>query len=133
MICIMADGISFGLFLSLNCTDLYKREEILDLRLGNQTLEVRVRTVRSTSLIIHRKWLLHHQKVTRCSFNLNIGMEHMHNVKTQVRLLHLIRVCTISYSSVLNKYKRKCSDDSIRNIGPKHLSIHCVSRSYCSI
>ena len=85
------------------------------------------------SLIIHRKWLLHHQKVTRYSCNLNIGMEHKHTVQTQIRLSHLIKVCTISYSAVLNKHKRKYGDDSILNIGPKYLSIHCVSRSYCSI
>ena len=30
---------------------------------------------------------------------------------TQIRLLHLIRVSTISYSSVLNKHKRKYGDD----------------------
>ena len=32
-------------------------------------------------------------------------------MQTQIRLLHLIRVCTISYSAVLNKHKRKYSDD----------------------
>ena len=54
-------------------------------------------------------------------------------MQTQIRLLHLIRVCTISCSAVLNKHKRKYGDDSILNIGPKYLSIHCVSSSYCSI
>ena len=32
-------------------------------------------------------------------------------MQTQIRLLHLIRVCTISYSAVLNKHKRKYGDD----------------------
>ena len=32
-------------------------------------------------------------------------------MQTQIRLLHLIRVCTISYSVVLNKHKRKYGDD----------------------
>ena len=32
-------------------------------------------------------------------------------MQTQVRLLHLIRVCTISYSAVLNKHKRKYGDE----------------------
>ena len=100
--------------------------------LRNRSLTARVRSVRSVSLIIHRKWLLHHQKVTRYSCNLNIGMEHKHTVQTHIRLLHLIRVCTIRYSAVLNKHKRKYGDDSILNIGPKYLSIHCVSKSYCS-
>ena len=47
-------------------------------------------------------------------------------MQTQIRLLHLIRVCTISCSAVSNKHKRKCGDDSILNIGPTYLSIHCV-------
>ena len=37
-------------------------------------------------------------------------------MQTQIRLLHLIRVCTISYSAVLNNHKRKYGDDSIPNI-----------------
>ena len=98
-----------------------------------QILEVKVRSVRSTSLIIYRKWLLHHQKVTRYSRNLKIGMEHKHTVQTQIRLLHLIWVYTISYSAVLNKHKRKYGEYSILNVGPKYLRIHCVSRSYYSI
>ena len=78
--CSMADGISFDVSLSLNCTDFCL-----------ETLEVlRIWSVCLTSLIIHRKWLLHHQKVTRVSCNLNIGMEHKHTVQTQIRLLHLI-------------------------------------------
>ena len=32
-------------------------------------------------------------------------------MQTQIRLLHLIRVCMISYSAVLNKHKRKYGDD----------------------
>ena len=32
-------------------------------------------------------------------------------MQTQIRLLHLIRVCTISYSAVLYKHKRKYGDD----------------------
>ena len=32
-------------------------------------------------------------------------------MQTQIRLLYLIRVCTISYSAVLNKHKRKYGDD----------------------
>ena len=32
-------------------------------------------------------------------------------MQTQIRLLRLIRVCTISYSAVLNKHKRKYGDD----------------------
>ena len=32
-------------------------------------------------------------------------------MQTQIRLLHLIRVCTISYSAILNKHKRKYGDD----------------------
>ena len=122
--------ISFDVFLSLNCTVLYKRG-------GGawkpdsyfQILEVRFRSVHPASLTIHRKWLLHHQKVTRYSCNLNIGMAHKHTVQTQIRLLHLIRVCTISYSAVLNKHKRKFGDDLMLKL----LSIHFVSRSYCSI
>ena len=76
---------------------------------------------------------MHHQKVTRYSCNLKIGMEYKHTVQTQIRLLPLIRVCTLSYSAGLNKHKRNCGDDSILNIGLKYLSIHCVSWSYCSI
>ena len=56
-------------------------------------------------------------------------MEHKYTVQTQITLLHLIRVCTICYSAVLNKNKRKYSGDSILNIGPKYTSIHCVFRS----
>ena len=32
-------------------------------------------------------------------------------MQTQIRLLHLIRVCTISYSAAWNKHKRKYGDD----------------------
>ena len=32
-------------------------------------------------------------------------------MQTQIRLLHLIRVCRISYSAILNKHKRKYGDD----------------------
>ena len=32
-------------------------------------------------------------------------------MQTQIRLLHLIRVCTISYFAVLYKHKRKYGDD----------------------
>ena len=32
-------------------------------------------------------------------------------MQTQIRLLYLIRVCTISYSAVLYKHKRKYGDD----------------------
>ena len=49
--CSMADGISFDVSLSLNCTDLYKRgggAEKLDSNF--QILEVRVRSVRSAFL-----------------------------------------------------------------------------------
>ena len=45
-------------------------------------------------------WLLHHQKVTRYSCNLNIGMVLKHTVQTQIRLTHLSKVCTIRYSAV---------------------------------
>ena len=54
-------------------------------------------------------------------------------IQQLIRLLHLIRVCTISYSAVLNKHERKYGDDSILNMGPKYSRIHCVSRSYCYI
>ena len=125
--CSMADGIFFDISLSFNFTDLYKREEELRKTDSNfQILEVRLRSVRSASLFIHRKWLLHHQKVT-------IGMEHKDIVHTQVRLLHLIRVCTTSCSAVLNQHKRKYGYYSILNDGPKYLSVNFVSRSYCSI
>ena len=84
--CNMADGISFAVSLSLNCKDLYKREGGAQKPDSNfQILEVRVRSVRS-ALFIHRKWLLHHRKVTMYSCNLNIGMEHKHTVQTQIRL-----------------------------------------------
>ena len=32
-------------------------------------------------------------------------------MQTQIRLLHLIRVCTISYSAVFNKHNRNYGDD----------------------
>ena len=53
--------------------------------------------------------------------------------KTADQTIHLIRVCTTSYSAKHAKHKKKAGDDSILNIGPKYLSIHCVSRSHCSI
>ena len=126
----MADGISFDVSLSLNCTDLYKRGGGTYKPDSNfQILEVRVGSVRSASLIIYRKWLMHHQKVTRYVCNLNIGMKHKLTMQTQITLLHLIRICTISYSVVLNKHKRKKVDDSILNIGSKYFSIYCLSSS----
>ena len=107
----MADRISFDVSLSLNCTDLYNEEEVLRnwtltsrfWKITFQILEVRFQSVHSASLFIHWKWLLHHQKVTRRftpvnSRNiLNIGKTHKHTVQTQIRLLHLISVCTIIY------------------------------------
>ena len=54
---------------------------------------------------------------------------------TLIRLLRLIRVCTISYYAVTvsSKHEIKYGDDSILNIGQKFSSIHCVYRSYCYI
>ena len=54
----------------------------------------------------------------RYSCNLKIWIEHKYTVQIQIRLLPLIRVCTISYSAALNKvplnkHKRKYGDDSI--------------------
>ena len=47
----MADGVSFDVSLSLNCTDLYKREGgALKPDSNFQILEVRVRSVRSAFL-----------------------------------------------------------------------------------
>ena len=38
---------------------------------------------------------------------LNIRKEHKHTVQTQIRLLHLIRVCTISYSASLKQIQKE--------------------------
>ena len=92
----MADGISFDVSLSLNCTDFTNAEE----EFRNRTLTSRFWKLESglyapPSLVIPRKWLLHHRKVTRYSCNLNIGVEHKHTVQTQIRLCRPKSDCSI--------------------------------------
>ena len=94
--CSMADGISFEVSLSLNCETCTNAKE----ELRNRTLTSRFWKLESglyapPSLVIHRKWLLHHRKVTRYSCNLNIGMERKHTVQTQIRLCRPKSDCSI--------------------------------------
>ena len=76
------------------------------------------------SLVIRRKWLLHHQKVTRYSCNLNIGMEHKHTV--QIILLNLIRGYAIFNSTFSNNLAilLAISDATADQTAPSKQSLH---------
>ena len=93
----MADGVSFDVSLSLNCTNLYKRGGGAQKPDYNfQILEVRVRSVRSAFHDSYsQEMAVASSEVTRYSCNLTIGMEHKHTVKTQIRLCRPKSDCTI--------------------------------------
>ena len=53
---------------------------------------------------------------------LNIGKEQKYSVHKQIRLIHLIRECTISFSAFFNKHKRQM----ILNIGLKYTVLEII-------
>ena len=91
--CSMADRISFDVSLTLNCTDA--EEELRNRTLTSRFWKLEFGLYAPPSLVIHRKWLLHHRKVTRYSCNLSIGMEHKYTVQTQIRLCRPKSDCSI--------------------------------------
>ena len=76
---------------------------------------------------LHQIILLHLIRVYAIfysTFSINLAILLAISDTTADQTIPLIRICTISYSAVVNKHKRKYGDDTILNIGPKYSSIH---------
>ena len=92
------------------------------------TVQTQIRLCRpnqtaSSDQSLHQIMLLHLIRVYAIffsTFSTNLAILLAISDTTADQTIHLIRVCTISYSAVLNKHKRKFGDDLILNIGPKY-------------